>query len=255
MQVIDADTHIAPVEGRFALENLIASLEKSAIDRALVWLAPFYDGAEIETYLRYVYDATRAHPDRLIGFGWSDPTVGVDHAKDMVKRCIEEYGFYGVKLNGAQNNFIIDSESLAMPVIEEIAKYGRPIAFHIGPDAYENTHPLRAARVASLFPEIPILMIHMGMDSDDMVASVIREAKTHPNMVLIGSQTKPENLLDAISELGAERVCYGSDHPFRTMHVCRAMTEAMIDGFPETDRRLVMGGALLRTLGIGEKPE
>jgi uncharacterized protein len=250
MRVIDADTHIAPAPEKFTLENLLKHIEKSKMERVMVWLTPFYKGAEIEDYLEYVYNATKNHPGKLIGFGWADPTVGVAHAKDMVKRCIEEYGFYGVKLNGAQNHYIIDSDDLAMPVIEEIAKYGKPIAFHIGPDEYENTHPLRAARVAKLFPDIPIFMIHMGMDSEDMVASVIREAKTHPNMILIGSATKPENVLMAIHELGADRVCYGSDHPFRTMHVCKAMTEAVIDELPTAEQELVLGGNLLRTLGI-----
>ena len=250
MRVIDADTHIAPVDGKFTLENLISNIEKSDTERALVWLTPFYEGKEIEKYLEYVYNATKQYPDKLIGFGWADPTVGVDHAKDMVKRCIDEYGFYGVKLNGAQNNYLIDSEELAMPVIEEIAKRNKPIAFHIGPDAYENTHPLRAARIAELYPETPIIMIHMGMDSSEMVSSVIREAKTHPNMVLLGSQTKPENVLNAIQELGADRVCYGSDHPFRIMHVCRAMTEAVIDELPEEGRRMIMGENLLKILGI-----
>ena len=250
MRVIDADTHIAPVSDKFAMENLIANLEKAEIEKAMVWLAPFYTGTEIEDYLEYVYDATRRYPERLLGFGWADPTVGVDHAKTMVKRCVEEYGFYGVKLNGAQNDFIIDSEDLAMPVVEAIAKLGKAIAFHIGPDAYENTHPLRASRIASLYPEVPIIMIHMGMDSEEMVASVIREAIIHTNMILIASQTKPENALRAIAELGADRVCFGSDHPFRMMHVCRAMTEAAIDELPEADRRLIMGGNLLRTLGI-----
>ena len=250
MRAIDADTHIAPVRGKFALENLMENMDKSDMDRAMVWLTPFYSGAEIENYLEYVYEATKQYPEKLIGFGWTDPTVGVNHAKDMVKRCLEEYGFYGVKLNGAQNNYIIDSDDLAMPVIEEIAKRNKPIAFHIGPDAYENTHPLRAARVASLFPEIPIIMVHMGMDSAEMVSSVIREAKNHPNLILLGSATKPENVLNAVQELGADRVCYGSDHPFRMMHVCRAMTEAVIDELPSEDQRLIMGGNLLRTLGI-----
>ena len=50
--------------------------------------------------------------------------MGVEKAKQTVRRCIEEYGFYGVKLNGAQNSFFIDDQELAMPVVEEIAPDG-----------------------------------------------------------------------------------------------------------------------------------
>lgn len=250
MRIVDADTHIAPKQSRFAVESHLSNMERAGVDRSLVWLTPIYDGAEIEDYLAYVYRAVTTHSDKLIGFGWADPTVGVQHAIDMVRRCIEEYGFYGVKLNGAQNNYIIDSDELALPVVEEIAKLGKPVAFHIGSDAYENTHPLRAARVAQLFPEIPVLMVHMGMDDRDMVSSVIREAKRHPNMILIGSATRAENVHRAIGELGPDRVCYGSDSPFRMMHVCTAMTLAMVSDFDAEAQAKVMGRTLLSTLGI-----
>lgn len=72
------------------------------------------------------------------------------------------------------------------------------------------------------------------MDNADTVSSVIREAKTSPNMVLVESQTKPEYILAAIESLSAERVCFESDHPFRLMHVCRAMIETAVDELPET---------------------
>ena len=54
---------------------------------------------------RYVFDADRAHPDRILGFGWADPRLGVDQAVRMTRTCLDDYGFYGVKLNGAQNGF------------------------------------------------------------------------------------------------------------------------------------------------------
>lgn len=56
---------------------------------------------------------------------------------------MEEYGFYGVKLNGAQNSFYIDDESISLPLAEEVAKTGKLLAFHIGADEYDFTHPYR----------------------------------------------------------------------------------------------------------------
>ena len=60
----------------------------------------------------------------------------------MARRCIHQYGFHGVKLNGAQNDFFLDDPKLSMPLVEEIAKTGKLLAFHCGVDAYEQTHPL-----------------------------------------------------------------------------------------------------------------
>jgi predicted TIM-barrel fold metal-dependent hydrolase len=150
--IIDADTHISPTDGAFAIEAHVARLERSGVDKTLTWLKPDYAGTGIEGHNAYVYQAVRAYPDQILGFGWADPTVGVGHAKDMVRRCVYEYGFYGVKLNGAQNNYYIDDPELALPVVEEIARTGKLLAFHIGPDAYERTHPFRAAKIARTYP-------------------------------------------------------------------------------------------------------
>jgi hypothetical protein len=245
--IIDADTHIAPTGGEFALDAHLARMERSNVDKTLTWLKPDYEGKGIEEHNRYVYDAMKRYPDEILGFGWADPTVGVDHAKAMVKVCTEEYGLYGVKLNGAQNFYKIDDPDLALPVIEEIAKAGTRLAFHIGPDAYERTHPLRAERVARLYPEMTMLMVHMGMTDWEMNQAVVEVAARNPNMVLIGSATDAKAVLYAIDVLGADRVCFGSDGPFRRPHVVRATYEAALkDDVSEADQALVMGGNIAR---------
>ena len=251
MTIIDADTHIAPTGGAFALEEHLKRMERAGVDKTLTWLRPDYCGEGIEAHNRYVYDAMRQYPDKVLGFGWADPTVSVEHAKRMVRVCTEDYGFYGVKLNGAQNDYTIDDPTLALPVIEEIAKTGKILAFHIGPDAYERTHPLRARKVAELYPELAILMVHMGMTDWDMNRAVVEVAQECPNMVLIGSATDDKAIVHAIKSLGAERVCFGSDAPFRRPHVVRAMYDALLEDEVTADEAAqIMGGNIARLFGL-----
>ena len=249
--IIDADTHISPTGGRFSLEQHLMRMERSGVDKTLTWLRPDYDGKEIEGHNAYIYKATQDHPDKILGFGWADPTVGVDHARDVVKRCIYEYAFYGVKLNGAQNYYFIDDPRLSLPVVEEIARTGKLLAFHIGPDEYERTHPFRAARIARLYPEMNILMVHMGMRNADMNHAVIEIAQENPNMYLVGSGTSDKAVLRAIEVLGADRVCFGTDAPFQRQHVVLATYNAFLDGeVSEDERALVMGGNIARLFGL-----
>jgi predicted TIM-barrel fold metal-dependent hydrolase len=251
MLIIDADSHIAPTGGEFALEKHIKRIERAGIDKALTWLKPDYTGTEIELHNRYVFEAVQEYPDKILGYGWADPTVSVEHAIKVVKVCTEEYGFYGIKLNGAQNDYRIDNRELVMPVIDAIAKTGKTLAFHIGPDAYENTHPLRAEKIAKLYPELPILMVHMGMTDQDMTDVVIEVAKNCPNMFLIGSATNDKFVLKAIHALGADRVCFGSDAPFQDPYVIRAMYEAAMEGqLSNVEQAMVMGGNIARILGL-----
>ena len=249
--IIDADAHITPVEGgvNIQAEELVRRMDYAGVDKALTWLQPAYF-PNVEAGNALVYKATQEYPDRILGFGWADPHFGLEAAKHQIKRCVEDYGFYGVKLNGAQNRFYIDSEEMALPLIEEIAKTGKVLAFHIGTDAYEATHPYRLAKVAKRFPETQILCIHMGgVAFHDLSDAAIDAAQECPNITLVGSGVRAVNILKAIKTLGASRVCFGSDTPFALMHVELAMYEALMrDEVTEAEHDLILGGNIKKLL-------
>jgi predicted TIM-barrel fold metal-dependent hydrolase len=251
--IIDADCHITPLQGgwNIQVEELIRRMDYAGVDKALTWLQPAYF-PNVNAGNALVYAATKKYPDRILGFGWADPHFGLDAAKDQIKQCVEEYGLYGVKLNGAQNNFYIDDENLAMPLIEEIAKTGKILAFHIGTDSFENTHPFRLAKIAKRFPETQILAVHMGgIAFHDLSTACIEAAQECSNIVLIGSGVRAVNILKAIKTLGADRVCFGSDTPFAMMHVELAMYAALMkDEVVGEDQALVLGGNIARLFGI-----
>ena len=253
--VIDADCHIVPVESGWGIqaEELIRRMDYVGVDKALTWLQPAYF-PNVDAGNALVYQAARKYPDRILGFGWADPHYGLDVAKDQIKRCVEEYGFYGVKLNGAQNKFYIDSQEMSVPLIEEIAKTGAILAFHIGTDAYEATHPYRLAKIARRYSETQILCVHMGgVAFHDLSDAAIETAQECPNITLVGSGVRAVNILKAIKTLGAQRVCFGSDTPFAMMHVELAMYKALMrDQVSEEDQVLVLGGNLKRLLKIDD---
>jgi len=251
--IVDADCHISSLkEGvNIATGELLRRMDYAGVDKALVWLTPPYK-REIDESNAYVSQAVRAHPDRLLGFGWADPRLGVQKAREMARKCLLQYAFYGVKLNGAQNDFFIDDPKLAVPVIEEVAKAGKLLAFHCGVDACDRTHPFRIARIAQQFPETQILCVHMGgVGFPDLSKAAIEMAQECPNLHLIGSMVHHTSVLDAVKTLGASRVCFGSDTPFALMHVCVAEYDALLAGevTPE-EKSQIMGGNLLRLLGL-----
>ncbi len=251
--IVDADCHITPVEGGVNIQTaeLIRRMDYAGVDKALTWLQPAYF-PDVDAGNALVYAAAQQYPDRILGFGWADPHFGLAAAKDQIKQCVEEYGFYGVKLNGAQNNYYIDSDDFALPLIEEIAKTGKNLAFHIGTDSYEHTHPFRLAKIARRFPETQILAVHMGgVAFHDLSEACIEAAQECPNITLIGSGVRAVNILNAIKTLGADRVCFGSDTPFALMHVELAMYQALMQNeVSAADQELVLGGNIARLLGL-----
>jgi hypothetical protein len=225
--IIDADTHISPTgEDAMAItyDELLRRMDRAGVDKALTWLRPPYM-REIAESNAYVYEAMWQHPDRILGFGWADPRLGLDKAKEAVRHCIYEYGFYGVKLNGAQNSFYIDHPDVSLPVVEEIAR---------------------------MFPEVHILMVHMGgVAYHDLSSAAIEMAQECPNLTLIGSAVRAQAILKAIKTLGACRVCFGSDTPFELMHVEVAKYHALLDGevTPE-EKQMIMAGNIARLMGL-----
>ena len=244
--IIDADVHISPTPqggNSISTAELLRQMDAAGVDKAVAWLQPPYVRSEIDQGNAYVAKAMREHPDRILGFGWADPNLGVERAINEARQGIEEYGFYGVKLNGAQNDFQIDHPELAMPVVEAIARTGKVLALHIGADAYDKTHPSRVATIARAFPELRILVIHMGgVAHQDLSAPAIDLAREFPNVLLIGSEIRPIPILRAIETLGANRVCFGSDTPFELMHVELAKYRALMKDLPAPDQEAILSG-------------
>jgi len=199
--IIDADCHVSSQKFdplAITAGELVETMDRAGVDKALIWLKPPYN-KEIDPENRAIYAAMQAFPGRFLGFGWANPRLGPRHTTDTIKRCFEEYGFYGIKFNGAQDGYVIDDAELVMPHIEQAAAYGKVIAFHIGADFYENTHPYRLGRIAAAFPESRFLMVHMGgAGKPPLDRAAVETAAQHANITLIGSDIPEWAILRAI---------------------------------------------------------
>ena len=251
--IIDADCHISSkkfISIALTGDELVAQMDRAGIDRAVVWLAPPYT-KDINPENRSIYQNMQKYPDRLIGFGWANPRLGKRATDRAIRQCFEEYGFYGIKFNGAQDEYVIDDPVLVLPHIELAASYGKPIAFHIGADYYENTHPTRLGNIAGNFPEIHFLMVHMGgAGLPTLERSAIEVACQHDNITLVASGIPETAIWRALRILGPGRICFGSDTPFRMMHVQLAMIQALLRDENEMDRRLILGVNIAKLVNL-----
>lgn len=253
--IIDADCHISSQKvDSFSItaDELVERMDRAGIDQAVAWLKPPYD-RDVDRENRYVYESSKRFPARLLPFGWVNPRLGHQRARDTIKRCFEEYGLLGVKFNGAQDDYVIDDPEV-LPLIEYAVSFGRPIAFHIGADSPENTHPTRLGHIASLFPETNFLMSHMGGASlPPLDRSAVEVSIAHLNILLIGSAIHELAVRNAFSILGARRLCFGSDEPFRMARVQLAAWRALLDDVAAEDRDAMLGGNIGRLLGLESK--
>jgi predicted TIM-barrel fold metal-dependent hydrolase len=252
MRIIDADTHISATAGPgvITIAELVEQMDRNGVERAVAWPMVSYT-RQVQDDNRAIAKGMRKHPGRVIGFGGINPMLGVGDAMDELRRCIEEYGFKGFKLNGARDGYYIDDPSLAMPIFEEIAKAGLVVAIHCGINDPVHSHPWLIGRIAAALPELTIIMVHMGgAGSPGLYDAAIKIAMEYPNIAVAPSEADPKAIIRAIEELGPERVLYASDTPFSIMKVSLAVFMAILEDYPEDVRHRIMGGNAARLLGI-----
>jgi len=122
-----------------------------------------------------------AHPDKIIGFVSVHPDD--PKALDEIERGVSELGLKGIKLGPNYQRFDPCSKA-AFAIYESAQTLKLPVLFHQGasPDQFaplEYAHPLQMDRIAIAFPELKIVMAHMGHPWQTDCIVVIRK---HPNV-------------------------------------------------------------------------
>jgi predicted TIM-barrel fold metal-dependent hydrolase len=252
MMYIDADCHVSSRHSGpgIGIDELLRQMDEVGIDRAVCWPMVSYT-REMATDNRAIYEGARAHPERIINLSGVNPLLGLEEARDELRRCIEVYGVKGVKLNGARDGYYIDDPALSLPLIEIAAEAGIAVAFHCGANDFEKTHPFRIAKISDQFPDLPIMMVHMGGSGNPSIHdAVIDFAIRYTQWYLIDSEADYRKVLQALTVLGADRICTGSDTPFCPMRYEWAIRRAVYQDLDEDSRALVMGGNIARLFAL-----
>ena len=249
---IDTDTHISARKVGFeiGIDELLRRMDGVGVDKAVCFPMVSYT-REMVADNRAIYEGWKAHPDRIINFGGVNPRLGLGEAKDELKRCIEVYGVKGIKLNGARDGYYIDDPALSLPLIDIIADAGIVLAIHCGANDFERTHPYRIAKISDRYPDLRIMIIHMGGSGEpNMHDAVIDFASRYPNWYLVDSEASYRKVLSALERLGPARICYGSDTPFTPMRYEWGIRQVIYQDLSPADRARVLGGNAARLLRL-----
>lgn len=192
---------------------------------------------------RYVADYVAAHPNTLIGFLSVDPTQpGWERELPEGHR---ELGLRGIKLLPMYAGFRPDDDRLD-PLWKYATEHRLPVLLHTGTTfvaqaPLECTLPRHLDAVAIRFPDVRIVMAHLGHPYEGECVVTIRK---HPNVYadLSALHYRPFQLyhsLMLVQEYGVwDKVLFGSDYPFTTV-------TASIDGLRKLNGMLD-GSALPR---------
>ncbi|MEZ6034076.1 MAG: amidohydrolase family protein [Planctomycetaceae bacterium] len=185
---------------------------------------------------QYVADYVSRHPDRLLGFLSLDPTQEGWQREMHVGH--QELNLRGIKLMSMYAGFQPDDSRLD-PLWAYATRHALPVLLHTGTTfvsqaPLECTLPRHLDRVAIRFPEVRIIMAHLGHPYEPECVAVIRK---HPHVYsdISALHYRPFQLyhsLMLVQEYGVwNKLLFGSDYPFTTV-------DKSIDGLRNLNEQL-----------------
>jgi predicted TIM-barrel fold metal-dependent hydrolase len=204
MKVIDAHTHIGSFGSWAGLssnaEGLLKEMDAFDVQKAILF-AP-------DNML--VKEAVDKYADRLIGYVWPNPHL--PDSVDLVKRALQQWHFRGIKLHPLLDAFL-PTDEVVLPIMDVARKERAVVAIHSGHPPFSL--PWSIGELAELYPDVKIVMLHMGHGHGVYIQAAINTAKKYDNIILETSgMPMHTKIKEAVEKVGEERVVFGSDYPF-----------------------------------------
>ncbi|HML01795.1 MAG TPA: amidohydrolase family protein [Candidatus Bathyarchaeia archaeon] len=194
------------------IQELIELFDKFGVEKAVVFPNPNV-GDRYPEMNNYIAQCVQKYPNRLIGFGRTDPRRGKD-ALDELTRMRERLELTGLKLHPMVECFRPDHPFFTK-FFQKTAELSLPILFHTG-DGFSA--PGLIGTIAKRHPKLPIILGHLK----EGCVSVMKETT---NVYVETSGTIPEFIEMAV-DVDPNRVLFGSDAPYYRYPTQTAVVEA-----------------------------
>jgi predicted TIM-barrel fold metal-dependent hydrolase len=233
--ILDCELYLLdfPVAGRsYDIPALESLLDEAGIDRAVL-MPPVTVKPDNSWMVEQIRGNSRFIPCALL-----NPHFGDEAVKEL-ELGVREWGIQGLKLMSTKHGFHIASK-LAHPLMAKCAELGIPASIH-SEGGY--AHPLAIAALARAFPDVPVIMDHMGYRY--WVADAIEAARQAPNIYLATTAVmEPHFIHMAINAVGVERVVFGSNGPLAIPKIQLDVIK-FLQLSPE-DEAKILGGTLAK---------
>lgn len=207
--IFDCESYLVnqPLAGkRFGLDGLEKLCRDGGVAKAVV-----ISEIGVQPYNRQLAEMLAAYPgskDFFLPCAWINPNFGEASVSEL-ETCVKEWGFVALKLMPT-HHFVRLVGTGAHALMRKVQELKIPVTIHSGTFL---GHPLEIAVLAQAFPDVPIVMDHMGYRY--YVAEALAAAKQAPNIYLATTAVmEPHWIRLAVKEIGADRVVFGSNAPY-----------------------------------------
>lgn len=220
-QKIDAHSHVGYFGGwsnvGITAAELVAQMDEYNVEKTVVCTFPMKESIE----------AVEQYPDRFIGAAWVNPNDPA--AVKQIKDVVNHHGFQAVKLHPLIHGYL-PNDACVYPIAALAQELDLPLMIHTGHPPYSL--PWSVAQLADLYPQVKMVMIHMGHGNGMYIQAAIDMAKKYPNLYLETSgMPMHTKIKEAYEQIGSDRIMWGLDAPFH--HPTVEMQKPIVSGLSD----------------------
>tara|TARA_B100001013_G_scaffold340458_1_gene263693 strand:- start:1894 stop:2676 length:783 start_codon:yes stop_codon:yes gene_type:complete len=169
-----------------------------------------YDKANMQ-----VGEAVLKYPNEIAGVARINPTFGSKHTQNLIEKYVKEWGCRGLKLVAGYDFYRPNDMDVVGPMLDKCNEYNLTVLFHSGDSSRDL--PYLQAQVAKAYPEVTFVLAHIGMHH--FLWEAIIACQEYKNINVDMSQAFPFDIKTFISNVGTERLTYGSDAPYQSTRI------------------------------------
>ncbi len=203
------------------------------VDKAIIFTLGYADSLGIAGDNAVTAEAVRRYPDKLVGFAYVDPRL--PDCMDRLQYDVNVRGLKGAKFGPIYNGVSLDDPRLD-PVYDFCQRNDIPLTMHMGTTysrryAAELGRPIHVEPVALRFPDLKLIMAHMGHPWFEECVVVARK---QPNVyaeisAIYYRRWQFYNVMMTIQEYQiSDKVFFGSDYPFSTPQEALDLTREVV---------------------------
>ena len=246
--IIDCHVHLkhGDKEGsEYTAGQIIDVMDEAGIDKSVV----FAMMTTTQRSIRMAQDAVAEYPDRLIPFAYGLPSAERPILSEL-EHAISNMGFKGIKMHKGE---VTMAEYVTDPILDLAGRLDVTCLIDFKGEVEDLD------RMASVFPRTKILVAHMGRNNcvdQELDQAFIDAAGRHDNVYLdISGVPLIWKIADAIDQLGAAKVVFGTDGPHPSPEQAGFYARSEVDrlkmaGFAEGDLEMILSGSLALLIGL-----
>jgi predicted TIM-barrel fold metal-dependent hydrolase len=217
-------------------EEFIEEMDASEVEKGLLCASPkdpfreAYSKVSLGSDLNYALKLAEKYPDRFSVAVRVQPRDNIQALRNL-EYLVKNHNVVAAKVS-AHSIGAPYTDKMYWPVYTKCIELGIPITVNVGFPApktrAEYQNPIYLDEVCETFPELRIVMTHIG---DPWVDTVVVLLLRWPNLFLMTSafypKYYPQKLLDFMNTRGGDKVMFASDYPLLSMRRCVAEVQRL----------------------------